>query len=184
MATNGPVVIVLAAGRGRRFRASGGAGSKLQADLHGQPVLDHVLAAIERSGLDHHVVHSADGDGMADSIAAGVRATATASGWLILPGDLPLISAPSLNRVAQALAQQPVVVPTFEGSRGHPVGFAPECFTALAALSGEAGGAAVVEGYCREGRALLLPLDDPGILTDVDTLDDLQRIQALLAAAK
>lgn len=184
MATNSPVVIVLAAGRGRRFLASGGAGSKLQADLHGKPVLDHVLAAVEHSGLEHHVVHRADGDGMADSIAAGVRATATAAGWLILPGDLPLINAPSLNSVAQALAQQPVVVPTFEGRRGHPVGFARECFAALAVLSGEAGGAAVVEGYRREGRALLLALDDPGILSDVDTLADLQRIHALLAAAK
>jgi len=182
MKTNGPVVIVLAAGRGRRFLASGGAGSKLQADLHGKPVLDHVLAAVERSGLAHHVVHRAAGDGMADSIAAGVRATATASGWLILPGDLPLISAASLSRVAQALLLQPVVVPTFEGGRGHPVGFAGECYAALAALSGEAGGAAVVERYRREGRALLLPLDDPGILTDVDTLADLQRAHALLAA--
>lgn len=184
MATNSPVVIVLAAGRGRRFLASGGAGSKLQADLHGKPVLDHVLAAVERSGLAHHVVHRAAGDGMADSIAAGVRATATASGWLILPGDLPLISTASLSRVAQALLLQPVVVPTFEGGRGHPVGFAGECYAALAALSGEAGGAAVVEHYRREGRALLLPLDDPGILTDVDTLADLQRAHALLAATR
>lgn len=184
MATNSPVVVVLAAGRGRRFRASGGAGSKLQADLHGKPVLDHVLAAVERCGLAHHVVHRAPGDGMADSIAEGVRATATASGWLILPGDLPLIAAPSLSHVAQALAQQPVVVPTFEGRRGHPVGFARECFAALAALSGEAGGASVVERYRREGRALLLPLDDPGILTDIDTLADLQRVHALLAAAR
>ncbi|WP_070884174.1 nucleotidyltransferase family protein [Pseudomonas argentinensis] len=183
MTKNGPVVIVLAAGRGARFRASGGDGSKLQADLHGKPVLDHVLAAVERSGLAHHVVHRAAGDGMADSIAAGVRATATASGWLILPGDLPLISAPSLCRVAQALAQQPVVVPTFEGRRGHPVGFAGECYAALASLSGEAGGAAVVEHYRCEGRALLVPLDDPGILTDIDTLADLQRVHALLAAA-
>lgn len=180
--TDGPVVIVLAAGRGRRFRASGGDGSKLQADLHGKPVLDHVLAAVQRSGLAHHVVHRAAGDGMADSIAAGVRATAAASGWLILPGDLPLIGAPSLRQVAQALTQQPVVVPTFQGNRGHPVGLARECFEALAALSGEAGGASVVQRYRHENRALLLPLDDPGILTDVDTLADLQRVRALLAA--
>lgn len=181
--TNSPVVIVLAAGRGRRFRASGGEGSKLQADLRGKPVLDHVLAAVERSGLHYHVVHRADGDGMADSIAAGVRATTTASGWLILPGDLPLISESSLHRVAQALTEQPVVVPTFQGNRGHPVGFARECFAALAALSGEAGAVSVVQRYRQAGRALLLPLDDPGILTDIDTLDDLQRARDLLDAS-
>lgn len=182
--TDGPIVIVLAAGRGTRFRTSGGDGSKLQADLHGKPVLDHVLAAVERSGLKHHVVRSADSDGMADSIAAGVRATATASGWLILPGDLPLIGEMSLHCVAKALAEQPVVVPTFEGNRGHPVGFARECFDALAALSGEAGAASVVQRYREQGRALLLPLDDPGILTDIDTLDDLQRVRDLLAVAR
>ena len=85
-----PVVIVLAAGRGTRFRASGGTGSKLQADLYGKPVLTHVLAAVEHSGLAVHVVHRACGDGMSDSIAEGVRATPAASGWLVLPGDLPV----------------------------------------------------------------------------------------------
>nr|WP_288498832.1 nucleotidyltransferase family protein [uncultured Pseudomonas sp.] len=182
--SDGPVVIVLAAGRSRRFRASGGEGSKLQADLHGKPVLDHVLATVERSGLKHHVVRSADGDGMADSIAAGVRAAASASGWLILPGDLPLIGEMSLHRVARALADQPVVVPTFEGNRGHPVGFTRECFEALAVLRGEAGAASVVQCYREQGRALLLPLDDPGILIDVDTLDDLQRVRELLDASR
>lgn len=180
MALNAPVVIVLAAGRGSRFRASGGAVSKLQADLHGKPVLEHVLAAVECSGLAVHVVHSARGDGMADSIAEGVRATAGASGWLVLPGDLPLVTAQSIRSVAAALADSPVVVPVFDGAKGHPVGFARECFDELAVLSGEAGGASVVQRYRAAGRAMQLPLDDPGILTDIDTLDDLQRVRRLL----
>ncbi|MFI4927817.1 MAG: nucleotidyltransferase family protein, partial [Burkholderiales bacterium] len=39
-----PVVLVLASGRGERFVASGGNGSKLQALLAGRPVIEHTLA--------------------------------------------------------------------------------------------------------------------------------------------
>src|SRR5215213_8982752 len=97
-----PVVLVLASGRGERFIASGGSGSKLQALLAGKPVLEHTLAAVRASGLPFHV-EDAGHPGMADSIAAAVRATPDAGGWLVLPGDLPLISPQSLRAVASAL---------------------------------------------------------------------------------
>ncbi|MEG0224963.1 MAG: nucleotidyltransferase family protein, partial [Comamonas sp.] len=41
-----PVVVVLAAGQGQRFRASGAQTGKLQAQLHGRSVLEHTLAAV------------------------------------------------------------------------------------------------------------------------------------------
>ena len=41
---------------------------------------------------------------MGDSIAAAVRATAQAPGWLVLPGDLPLIRPDTLRTMAAALA--------------------------------------------------------------------------------
>ncbi|MGH8803408.1 MAG: NTP transferase domain-containing protein, partial [Polaromonas sp.] len=50
-----PVVIVLAAGRGERFAASGGQVHKLDALLAGKRVLDHVLDAVRASGLPCHV---------------------------------------------------------------------------------------------------------------------------------
>ena len=92
LSSTDPVVLVLAAGRGERFSASGGTVHKLQALLAGKRVIDHVLDAVKASGLPYHVVDAdASRPGMGDSIAAGVRATAGASGWLILPADLPLI---------------------------------------------------------------------------------------------
>ena len=84
----GIVVLVLASGRGERFVASGGKGSKLQAQLAGRPVLEHTLAAVRASGLRLHV-EDAGHPGMGDSIAAGVRATADADGWLVLPPRVP-----------------------------------------------------------------------------------------------
>jgi molybdenum cofactor cytidylyltransferase len=172
-----PVVLVLASGRGERFVASGGHGSKLQALLAGRPVLEHTLAAVRASGLPFHV-EDAGHPGMGDSIAAGVRATADAGGWLVLPGDLPLIAPASLRAVADALARASVVVPVHGGVRGHPVGFAAVLGAALQALHGAEGAAAIV----RAATPLRLELDDPGIVTDVDTVEDLARAEALLAA--
>jgi molybdenum cofactor cytidylyltransferase len=178
-----PVVLVLASGKGERFRASGGTQDKLAASLAGVPVLQRVLSAVEASGLMWHIVKDIDG-GMGDSIAAGVSATADADGWLILPGDLPLIRPHSIQSVAHALeshaASCAVVVPHWHERHGHPVGFRRECFTALMALSGDAGAASVVKQHRLAGDVLDLPLDDVGIVTDIDTVDDLAHAEALL----
>ena len=48
---NSPLVIVLASGRGERFIAAGGTGSKLQAPLAGKPLLERTLDAVRASGL-------------------------------------------------------------------------------------------------------------------------------------
>ena len=57
-----PVVVVLASGRGERFIASGGSGSKLRALLGGRPVLEHTLAALRKSyeRAELGETHSAD----------------------------------------------------------------------------------------------------------------------------
>ena len=172
-----PVVLVLASGRGERFRASGGSGSKLQALLAGRPVLEHTLAAVRASGLPFHV-EDAGHAGMGDSIAAAVRATADAGGWLVLPGDLPLVRPTSLQAVAAALQGASIVVPTHQGTRGHPVGFAREHGAALQALTGAEGAAAIV----RQAKVTKLELDDAGIVTDIDTVEDLARAGRLLAS--
>ena len=115
---------------------------------------------------------------MGDSIAAAVRATRDADGWLVLPGDLPLVRPQTLRAVAQALARSTVVVPTWNGHRGHPVGFSAACGDALSALSGPQGAASVV----RSQSPLLLEVDDPGITVDVDTVEALREAERLLAA--
>jgi molybdenum cofactor cytidylyltransferase len=178
-----PVVLVLASGRGERFAASGGTGSKLQALLSGVPVLERTLDAVQASGLAWHL-ESAPHPGMGDSIAAAVRATAEASGWLVLPGDLPLVRPSTLQAVAAALAHQSVVLPHFQGQRGHPVGFGAAWREALLALGGEAGAASIVRRAASEGQVSHLDCDDPGVVTDIDTLEDLARAQRLFGAGQ
>ncbi len=179
----GPSVIVLASGRGERFVASGGKGSKLQALLGGKPVLERTLAAVRESGLPWHL-EDAGHAGMGDSIAAGVRATQDAGGWLILPGDLPLVRPESLRRVAAAVvAGYGAVLPMHQGKQGHPVGFGPQCREALLALSGPQGAAPVVRQQKMMDSALQMGLDDPGIVMDIDTVHDLARAEQLLGQA-
>lgn len=173
------VVLVLASGRGERFAASGGGGPKLQALLGGVPVLQRTLDAVRASGLAWHL-ESAPHPGMGDSIAAAVRATRDVGGWLVLPGDLPLVRPDTLQAVAARLAAHAVVVPQYHGQRGHPVGFAADCGDALAALSGEHGAAAIVRAQAAAGRVLALELDDAGIVTDIDTMADLARAEQLV----
>ncbi len=171
-----PTVLLLASGRGERFRASGGRVHKLQAMLGSQTVLEHSLAAVRASGLPWHL-EQAEHPGMGDSIAAAVRATSGANGWLILPADLPLIQSSTLQRVSQALQQLSgqsvaVVMPVLQktgGARAHPVGFAATCRSSLMALSGDQGAARLMKSL----GALELVVDDVGSVRDIDTVQDL-----------
>lgn len=178
-----PTVLILAAGRSTRFRAACGR-DKLQEILLGRRVRDWVTQAAHDSGLPWHVVEAADTahldqPGMGDSIACGVAATEDAAGWLVLPADLPLIQPASLVAVAQALQAHTVVLPHYQGTRGHPVGFGPAARADLLALRGDGGGAPVVAAWKAHGGLGLLALDDRGCITDVDTPDALRAAEAL-----
>lgn len=192
-----PVVIVLAAGRGSRFR---GAGHKLEQGLGEQSVLGQTISHAIESGLPVVVVTTAPlaaeaarwvarrdvvvlpevgsggpaALGMGYSIAAGVTARPHVPGWLVLPGDMPMVSPGTLSAVAALLGQHPVVFAQYRGRRGHPVGFAAELFSDLVQLSGDEGARRVVARYPSFG----LEVDDPGVLVDVDTEADLDALRS------
>lgn len=188
-----PTVVVLAAGRGSRFA---GAGHKLAQPLGQSTVLGRTLLAAQASQLRVVLVCTealaptacgsvAPGDvvvlsaaqaaqGMGRSIAAGVLAAANAPGWLIVPGDMPLLRPGTLRRVADQLSSDPIVFAQYRGQRGHPVGFSSELFTELIHLQGDEGARRLLARYAAQPVAV----DDPGVLLDVDTADDLARARA------
>jgi molybdenum cofactor cytidylyltransferase len=168
-----PTVIVLASGRGERFIESGGTTHKLKALLAGKSVLQHTLDAVKASGLPWHL-EDAGHPGMGDSIAAAVRATPGAAGWLILPGDLPLIQPQTLRDLARCAPDCDVLVPVYQGRRGHPVRFAARFGPALMALTGDRG----ASGIAQAAGISQLPVRDAGCVTDIDTVQDLQRAVA------
>jgi molybdenum cofactor cytidylyltransferase len=197
-----PSVIVLAAGKGSRFD---GAGHKLAQPLGNSSVLMATLAAAIASHLRVVVVTTApfaevarasvaardvvvlpevgapgeSGLGMGASIAAGVAACPDARGWLVLPGDMPLVEPATLVAVAQALDIHPIAYAQHNGRRGHPVGFAAELYSELTALSGDEGARRLVARY----PAFAVERDDPGILIDIDTTRDLEAVRGGEVAA-
>ncbi len=116
--------------------------------------------------------------GMGYSIAAGVAARPNASGWLIVPGDMPLVRPDTLRAVAEALEQHPVAYAQYRGRRGHPVGFAAELYSELTRLSGDEGARRLISRYPSVG----VEVDDPFVLMDIDTVADLDAMRAALTA--
>ena len=190
-----PAVIVLAAGKGARFL---GADHKLVQSLGTGTVLGTTLRhailsqlsmvvvttealaeVARRSVAARDVVVLPEGGpdqslwGMGYSIAAGVSARPDASGWLILPADMPLVQTATLQAVARQLEHHPVVYAQYKGRRGHPVGFSAELYSELVVLTGDEGARRLVARY----PALGVEVDDAGVLIDVDTEDDLERLR-------
>jgi molybdenum cofactor cytidylyltransferase len=118
---------------------------------------------------------------MGDSIAAGVQATPSATAWLILPADLPLISPDTLRAIAFA-APCAVTLPVYQGRRGHPVRFGLECAEDLLNLQGNKGAAHIILAQDTIDSVATIELDDAGCVADIDTLDDLARAEVLLAS--
>lgn len=194
---SGPVVVVLAAGRGSRFKARE---HKLLQPLGASSVLGttlrHVLASrlalvvVATAALSESVAQSvatrdivvlpevgettAHPLGMGYSIACGVGARPDASGWLILPGDMPMVRPETLLAVARALDEHTIAYAQYRGRRGHPVGFDAGLFSELATLSGDDGARRLLARYAAHG----VEVDDPGVLIDIDTAADLDSLRA------
>ena len=194
--TSRPAVVVLAAGRGSRFDAQR---HKLEQSLGGSTVLARTLRNAVASHLsvvavvtpplanearrfvaarDVVVLPEVGSDrslplGMGFSIANGVSARPDASGWLVLPADMPMVRPETMQAVAHALEEHPVAYAQHLGRRGHPVGFGSELYSELVKLSGDEGARRLVARYPAHG----VEVDDAGVLVDVDTEQDLATLR-------
>lgn len=190
--------IVLAAGRSRRMEAA----NKLLLPLESRPLVTHVVAAAcaapvaevvvvtghdavaLRAALAGYPVRFAHNDrfaeGMGTSIACGVReAGTTPDGFLICPGDLPLLGTPVFTAVCRAFAAQDhaaIVVATAGGRRGHPVLFHAAYRDALLKLNGDAGARRIVAAHPE--AVLEIEVEARGIFEDVDTRAAYDRLHA------
>ncbi|MEX3773250.1 NTP transferase domain-containing protein [Pseudomonas sp. MYb118] len=183
-------VIVLAAGQGSRFRQIAGADrDKLLADCTGRDgsvrsVIEQVLVSVP-AGLTKRVLVTTEdrpqvmrmaqaygfevvlieSTGMGDSIAAGVAACPELAGWLIALGDMPFILPSTFEKVLAAVTEDGISVPVIGGEYGHPVGFGRAFACGLTALSGDRG----AKPLFASAKVLEVPVDDHGVLWDVDT---------------
>ncbi len=73
-------------------------------------------------------------DPMARAVATGVMASSMAPGWLLLPSHLHRITANTLNIMAKALDEHPIVLPQYQHISGYPLGFSAEFYSELTRL--------------------------------------------------
>ncbi len=187
--------IVLAAGRSERMGRP-----KPLVDIAGRPMLARSLEAVRRSHVDQillvlgheaervqkeaphggtTVVVNVDWEGgMSTSLRAGIRAAnPSATAFLIVLGDEPFVSPKTID----ALLKRPrsggprIHIPTYRGVRGNPVllhrSLAPE----LEGLTGDVGARAIFEAHA--GDILEVPVDDPGVLFDIDSPGQVEALQ-------
>lgn len=183
--------VLLAAGIGRRYDPSGERLKLLEAAPDGVPLaaaaLRHLRAAVgdvvavvrpadSAAQRQLHRLLAAEGaqlvvcpeaeDGMGHSLACGVRSRSDAAGWVIALADMPAVSPATIAAIRDAIGRgNQTAAPVHHGRRGHPVGFGRACRDELLALQGDAGARGVLAAH----PPLLIEVDDPGCLLDIDT---------------
>jgi CTP:molybdopterin cytidylyltransferase MocA len=181
---------VLAAGEGRRFRASGGAGPKVLARVGGRRLVDLAVDAAQAGGVARLAVvvggapleltppgvtvlaNERWADGIATSLAVAIDWADALGVDALLVGlaDQPGVGSEAWRSVADAPDDSPVAVATYPGGRGHPVRLLRSVWPLLPRTGDE--GARVL---MRERPELVHEVACTGDPGDVDDVADLAR---------
>lgn len=135
-----------------------------------------VVAPGRETGCFKDVVNPDPAAGMLSSLLCGLRALPPGlEAVVVWPVDHPLVERDTVVSMIDAFRnrQAPIVVPTHDGRRGHPVLFAARVLHELFTADVTRGAAAVVHAH--EDR-LELAVADRGVLHDIDTPEDYARV--------
>jgi CTP:molybdopterin cytidylyltransferase MocA len=107
--------------------------------------------------------------------AALARVRPDAAGVLIHLADHPMVRADTFAAVIDGYRRSGgrIAIARYQGRRGHPVLFARELFGELAAAPEDQGARVVVA--TDPARVTYVDVDDAGVVTDLDTPEDLER---------
>jgi molybdenum cofactor cytidylyltransferase len=194
------IAVLPAAGASRRMGRP-----KLLLPFRGAPLVAAVVGALRAGGVDGIVLVTAADDeelrawarqagvatavnpaperGMLSSIQEGIAALGGADALarrsdvlLVSPADLPHLAPESvaelLRRMAAAGAR--LAVPVYQGKRGHPLAVASALIPEILHLDPEIGLKQLRNRH--EAELLEVPVDDPGVVADVDTPADYERL--------
>jgi len=181
-------ILLLAAGFSRRF-----GGIKLKAQLpNGNTIFQQTLKNIQQAtdnivvvgrkqlleaGVYQGFPYTSDQilslcedaeAGMGQSLSWGIQQVP--AHWrsvLICLGDMPFVQARTLTTLMQNSAPDRILIPTYNGQRGHPISFGCRYFEELAQSQGDTGGRHVIRDHAEQ--VVELEVDDEGILLDIDT---------------
>jgi molybdenum cofactor cytidylyltransferase len=106
----------------------------------------------------YFVINTDYEQGLASSIACGVRAVAdSADAILLMLSDLPLVTTEHLTKLVNAWAESPqtIVASAFEDTLGPPIVFPKADFDALMQLSGDRGARPIIDANKERVQAIV-----------------------------
>lgn len=183
--------ILLAAGSSRRMGRL-----KQLLPLDGKPIIRHCLDNLIAAGIKNIVVvlgHREDEildtikeiplqivfnrnseSEMAESVRIGLRAIAqSSSGIIVSLSDHPLVTADTFKKLVHCHLETPdkILIPLYRGLRGHPTLFPRHI------IEGIFDGCTLRDIVNKElNRIRLLDVQDEGVILDIDTKEDYERI--------
>jgi molybdenum cofactor cytidylyltransferase len=133
---------------------------------------ERVLPAIELAVRPRVVINPAPERGQLSSLQTALaELPEQAEGFMFAPVDCPAAEPETVARVAAAFRARDsriqLVVPQYRGKHGHPLCASRAIAEEMLALPATAQARDVVHGHVTE--TLYIDVDDPGILTDVDS---------------
>ena len=164
---------------------------------HGRTFLEQILGTIRESSIESTVVvlgHDREAiessvslgvsvfnedyeKGMTTSFQAGIRALAPeVDGAVIFLVDHPVVDPQTVDLLISKFLPGRIVLPLHEGRRGHPVLFSREVLEEILELSPTSGANVVVRRS--QERITEVEVSQPGILVDIDTPENFERLKA------
>lgn len=137
---------------------------------------EEIRARLQASGGEF-VVNAEWPKGQLSSIQAAIRSLpeGQTDGLLLCPVDHPLVSANLIARLVEEFdsSGKLVVLPTYQGRRGHPLIFRAELYGELLAASPEIGARQVVWAHAREIAEV--PTEEEGVVLNLNDPDTLKK---------
>ena len=186
--------VILAAGNSTRM----GKGNKLLKNIGGAPLVRNTAIEMLKSDLDAcSIVLGYQSDkvaavikdldiklilnprwekGQSSSLMAAINnLDATYTDILIMLGDLPAVKSSHINRIIEEHLltdnrKSKITIPSFKGQKGNPIIWGRSFFNDLSNLEGDVGGRALFSEH--PAAINLIEMDDPCVLTDLDTPQD------------
>jgi molybdenum cofactor cytidylyltransferase len=135
------------------------------------------IRTIARLDPDVVVLNPRWEQGQLSSICEGIRSLegVATDGIVLCPVDHPLVSAALVHNLIERFSSsgKSIVLPTYNGRRGHPVIFSSTLYGELLAAPADKGARAIVWAHAAD--VLEVPTDEEGVVLNINDPDMLRR---------
>lgn len=116
--------------------------------------------------------------GQTSSVKAGILGTPAGSDFLLLPVDFPFVLPGTVSRLTDYFQKNAplVLIPAYEGRKGHPPVFSHTLRDELLQLDNFLGLNEIIHRH--QAEVHLLPVQDKGVLATFNTPEELTQIQS------